>query len=281
MKIQKILESMYNKIQHSSDVRSLNILLEGDPSSGKSYLCGEFARKKNIPFVSLSMPTLIVEQATGIPYRIGDDVKQSKPAWLTELGENGLLLLDEFNAADDDVQKIFLSLLSDRRINSHQLGSKVMIVAAQNEYRQANNYKISPAVFSRFAFYPVEFDYADWRANYLPGKLNNFALSVLDKMMQKGLRFSSGEEFVKENVTTTARSVERWLLNASHESIEFLIEDAYANLSPQGVVVAHEVLMSLKDNETVANEIFKTTESSDYFMGRSSRRKKDKKIYEI
>lgn len=254
--LEYILDTQYNKLKKSVHKRNINLLFEGDPSSGKSFLIERWANKNGLPFISLSAPTLVVETLTGIPYREKKKVFYSEPYWMEILCNGGVLLIDEFNAVEDDVQKILLSLLSERRINSHVIHDDVLIVAAQNDYRQVNNYKVSPALLSRFSKYTVSFDYNDWRTNHLPTILSETALDFLDTIVKKGFTFSKGQDFVEKEICTTARSVERWLTGVEEIKEDVLMFTAQADIDDSNLIILQAHFKEIHNKKDEANSFF-------------------------
>jgi hypothetical protein len=74
-------------------------------------------------------------------------------------------------------------------------------------------------------------------------------------MVESGLEFSKGEDFLEEEPTTTARSIERWLTH-SNDNMHWLVTSAPANLSRQGAACAVNVIEGFADDVNKQNRVF-------------------------
>lgn len=143
-----------------------NILVVGDPGVGKSQVL-EGMRSDDCQVLSMTGSSTIEEYVNGIP-RVNDMgvLQYVSQQWVEDIKtfhnnhQNAMqvLFLDEFNTADPQVLKTFLTILSERRIPTlnWKLPDTVVIVAAMNPQDQNEGEPLIRPMASRFMTLRVE-----------------------------------------------------------------------------------------------------------------------------
>ena len=137
----------------------------GAPGIGKSSIVKAIAQKRGIDFIDLRLSLMDPTDLKGIPFY---DAKAhtalwAPPAFLPKEGE-GILFLDELNAAPPSVQASAYQLILDRRVGDYILPDGYAIVAAGNrEGDRGVVYKMSSPLANRFVHLHMEVDVQDWR----------------------------------------------------------------------------------------------------------------------
>lgn len=136
-----------------------NLLIVGDPGIGKSsVILGMQDAETKVTMLTGS--STYEETVNGIPYRDGELQKYTKPEWFADMqawakehpkGMN-ILFVDEFNTADDQVLKTFLSILTEHKVPTQKdaLPENTVIVAAMNPADQNNGAEFIRPLASRF-----------------------------------------------------------------------------------------------------------------------------------
>lgn len=143
-----------------------NILVVGDPGVGKSQVV-EGMRAPDCQVLSMTGSSTIEEYVNGIP-RVNEKgvLQYVSQQWVEDIKEfhqknpaaMQILLIDEFNTADPQVLKTFLTILSERRIPTldWKLPDTVVIVAAMNPQDQNEGEPLIRPMASRFMTLRVE-----------------------------------------------------------------------------------------------------------------------------
>lgn len=163
-----------------------NLLVVGDPGVGKSSVINGMA-DENTKVTMLTGSSTYEETVNGIPYRDTSNnsfAKQSYtvPEWFADMidwsdehpdGMN-ILFIDEFNTADGQVLKTFLSILTEHKIPTQKqpLPKNTVIVAAMNPQDQNNGEEFIRPLASRFITLNIESSIDSYR-DYLLGNASN------------------------------------------------------------------------------------------------------------
>lgn len=169
-----------------------NLLVLGEPGVGKSSIICGMDNGDDCKVTMLTGSSTYEETVNGIPYRDGDKQRYTVPGWFDEMQQwcdahpDGLsiLFIDEFNTADDQVIKTFLSILTERKIptQKHPLPDNTVIVAAMNPQDQNNGSEFIRPLASRFITVEIASSLESYQ-NYVLGeeKQNGDAVEVLDE----------------------------------------------------------------------------------------------------
>lgn len=141
-----------------------NVLVIGDPGVGKSQVIGSMANE-HCKITCMTGSSTIEEYVNGIPTP-GESKEEFKclkyipPVWLVDMvlwgrdhpNDMQILFIDEFNTADSQVLKTFLTILSERRIPTLNitLPDNVVLVAAMNPHDQNEGEPLIRPMASRF-----------------------------------------------------------------------------------------------------------------------------------
>ena len=138
-----------------------NILIVGNPGVGKSQVI-ESMRGPKCKVTTMTGSSTIEEYVNGIPQvnKETNVLEYIEQAWFKEMEDfaeenpdgKQILFLDEFNTADPQVLKTFLTILAERRIPTlnKSLPEQVVIVAAMNPNEQNDTERLIRPMASRF-----------------------------------------------------------------------------------------------------------------------------------
>ncbi len=208
------------------------VCLWGQHGIGKTALIHTLAERWNWP-IQVIHPAQFEEMGDllGLPYQHSDSgvpVSQfAPPAWVPRTPGPGILLIDDFNRADDRIIRGLMALLQERRLASWSLPDQWCIVLTANPDR--SDYSVTPiddAIRSRMLHLPIKFEHQAWanwaREQGLPSIGIDFILQYPTQM---------------DGQATTARTftyfLELWQqtgLDAADHA--FLTHLAYSCLSP-------------------------------------------------
>ena len=163
------------------------ICVWGQHGIGKSELIQELAKEWDWPLVYCS-PAQFEEMGdlTGLPYlnEQNDDRKQSQlapPAWIPKKEGPGILLIDDFNRADDRILRGIMPLLLQKEMISWALPENWIIILTANP--DGGYYAVTPvddALLSRMLHINMVFDAKSWalwaEKQHLPGQGIGFVL---------------------------------------------------------------------------------------------------------
>lgn len=164
-----------------------NVLVVGNPGVGKSQVIGGMA-DEDCKVTMMTGSSTIEEYVNGIPTPDERDgvrvLKYIAPEWLADMimwskkrevdGKpkgRQVLFLDEFNTADPQVLKTFLTILTERKIPTLnvELPEETVIVAAMNPQEQNDGEPLIRPMASRFMTFKVDATIDSYRA-FLLGK---------------------------------------------------------------------------------------------------------------
>lgn len=138
-----------------------NILIVGNPGVGKSQII-ESMRNDKTKVTTMTGSSTIEEYVNGIPQVNTNTncLEYIEQKWFREMTEfanenpdgTQILFLDEFNTADPQVLKTFLTILAERRIPTLNatIPEQVVIVAAMNPNDQNDTERLIRPMASRF-----------------------------------------------------------------------------------------------------------------------------------
>lgn len=147
------------------------VFIWGQPGIGKSAIVSTFSEKIGLDCVQLLGSQLSPEDIIGIPQMM-DGTFRFCPPRIIARHEPYCLFLDEFNACSIEVQKVFYTLIHDRRIGEYVMPQGSVVVAAGN---RASDHAIvnhlSSALINRMVHVHLKSNPQDWidwsKENYL------------------------------------------------------------------------------------------------------------------
>lgn len=152
--------------------------LWGPPGVGKSQVVQQTAKKMNLEIIDIRAILLDPVDLRGIP-KINDKGMSEwcAPAFLPTEGQ-GVLFLDELNAAPPLVQAACYQLILDRCIGEYQLPDGWAIIAAGNRERdRAVTHKMPSALANRFVHIDFTVDHQEWLSW---AKVNSISKTVIN-----------------------------------------------------------------------------------------------------
>ena len=139
--------------------------LWGAPGIGKSSIVRQIADDKGVGFIDLRLALMDPTDLKGIPFydKESHTALWAPPAFLPKEGE-GILFLDELNAAPPSVQASAYQLILDRKVGEYELPDGWAIVAAGNrEGDRGVTYRMPSPLANRFVHFEMEVNVEDWR----------------------------------------------------------------------------------------------------------------------
>ena len=157
-----------------------NILIVGNPGVGKSQVI-ESMRSDKCKVTTMTGSSTIEEYVNGIPQvnQVTNVLEYVEQKWFKDMEDFArenpdgmqILFLDEFNTADPQVLKTFLTILAERRIPTlnKEIPENVVIVAAMNPNDQNDTERLIRPMASRFMVLEAVSTMDTYR-QYLEGK---------------------------------------------------------------------------------------------------------------
>ena len=139
--------------------------LWGAPGIGKSSVVKEIAKSRGLEFIDLRLALMDPTDLKGIPFydKESHTALWAPPAFLPVDGE-GILFLDELNAAPPSVQASAYQLILDRQVGEYRLPDGWAIVAAGNrEGDRGVTYRMPSPLANRFVHFEMDVNVDDWR----------------------------------------------------------------------------------------------------------------------
>lgn len=144
--------------------------LHSSPAQGKSSLSKQLAEQFKLKVIDLRLTELDSTDLSGLPYFNNGKAEfmpfntfplQDTP--VPEGYEGWLIILDEFNSANQAVMAAAYKLVLDRMVGQHKLHDKVAMLACGNlESDNAIVNPMSTALISRFAHFNIDINVDDW-----------------------------------------------------------------------------------------------------------------------
>ena len=143
------------------------VMLWGPPGLGKSDLVRQIAAARKLPLIDVRAVLLDPVDLRGLPVVTNGKAQWVPPVFLPDAkrdGKEGILFLDELNAAPPSVQAACFQLVLDRRVGEYELPPGWRIIAAGNRQSdRASAQKMPTALANRFASVNVDPDVNAWQ----------------------------------------------------------------------------------------------------------------------
>lgn len=214
---------------------NLPLFIFGNIGVGKSQIVRQFHDEHvGGVFIDERASELDVTDLRGL-FRISDSGTEFVPPKqyldLTKEGVRGTLFLDEFNLANEDVQKIMYKIILDRKIQQYTISDKVFIVAAGNSQDEVSIVNdMSPALINRFLV-----------VHYKPNPQY-----IVDYLISKYKPLPEIQSFLNENKSNLIEEV-------NHEQIQFARPRNYERVIRY---LENKTSNDILENEHVQNMIY-------------------------
>lgn len=144
--------------------------LHSSPAQGKSSLSKQLAEQFKLKVIDLRLTELDSTDLSGLPYFNNGKAEfmpfNTFPLQDTPVPkgyEGWLIILDEFNSANQAVMAAAYKLVLDRMVGQHKLHDKVAMLACGNlESDNAIVNPMSTALISRFAHFNIDINVDNW-----------------------------------------------------------------------------------------------------------------------
>jgi hypothetical protein len=232
----------------------LPAFLWGSPGIGKSAIVKQIAERKQIECIDLRLTLLDPTDLRGLPVLKGDSAVWIPPAFLPKEGQ-GILFLDELNAAPPAIQASAYQLVLDRRVGEYVLPAGWSIVAAGNrDSDMAITFRMPTPLRNRFLHLDIEPHIEDWKEWALHNGIDPVIIGFLN--FRPGLLSTFGADFSAQAFATPRT----W--EYASNLLAFNLEEVELRLALGGVI----------GQETAAEfwafrELSKTLPSVDEILG--------------
>jgi replication-associated recombination protein RarA len=203
----------------------------GAQGIGKTSIIKQLAKENDLGFVHLHLATQEVGDLVGLLIPEGNGkVTHAKPAWFPTSGK-GIIFLDEFNRATNDVLNACFSLMTEKTIHTHKLPDGWHVVAAGNYQTNAFNVTDTSdaALMSRFC----HIDFNPSKEEFVMFAEDNEAFTVASFIRTHG-ELLEVEHKEKLNMSTITPDRRAWLNMIApletEESIENMRYSLYAGI---------------------------------------------------
>jgi hypothetical protein len=157
-----------NAMLHHYIDADIPVFIAGAPGIGKSDIVKQVAGERGLPLIDVRALLLEAIDLRGLPFIDNGIAVWSKPDFLPRLdrdGNDGVLFLDELNAASQSVQAACYQLVLNRRVGEYELPSGWRIIAAGNRAKDKAAAQAMPTpLANRFAHITLEPDLDAWLA---------------------------------------------------------------------------------------------------------------------
>lgn len=159
--------------------------LHSSPGIGKSSVGHQLGKEQNLLVIDLRLTEMEPSDFSGLPFRDGAYASflpfKSFPTEETVIPdgyEGWLIIIDEFNSANESLQAAAYKFILDHMVGQHKLHPKVLKMACGNlESDNAIVNPMSSALISRFAHFYIELshkDFMEWAAGTIDIRITSF-----------------------------------------------------------------------------------------------------------
>lgn len=155
------------------------VFVHGPPGIGKSYIVQELAKERSWELRDVRLSQLDAVDLRGIPALSEGKTAWMPPVFLPDSGE-GILFLDELNAAPPSVQAAIYQLVLDRKIGEYELPKNWRIACAGNRINDKGIvFRLPSPLVNRMVHLVVEARFEDFKAWAIPQGIHPFITGFL------------------------------------------------------------------------------------------------------
>ena len=183
MRPNHLLAILQQEFNNAATGHHTPVMIWGAPGIGKSQLISQIGQQQQAPVIDIRLSQMEPSDLRGIPFRKDDLVEWATPAILpneSRHGAQGILFLDEINAAPPSVSAAAYQLILDRRLGEYQVPDGWVIFAAGN--RQGDRgvtYSMPAPLANRFSHFELETNLDDWVAWAYKNKIDETVIAFL------------------------------------------------------------------------------------------------------
>jgi hypothetical protein len=174
------------------------VFLWGPPGIGKSDLVRELSKVTERDFVDIRLSTLDPVDLRGLPQI---DALESLTKWLPPdflphgSSSQGILFLDEINAAPPSVQASAYQLILDRKLGNYEVPDNWMVIAAGNRLSDRSiSFRLPSALANRFTHIEIIANPNDWYSWAWKNDIDPFVISFLRYQPDLLLQFNPSNQ---------------------------------------------------------------------------------------
>lgn len=197
------------------------VFIWGPPGAGKTQVVNQFEFMLSLPVTDFRAVLFDPVDLRGLPFLKGGRSKWAPPEFLPTKGD-GILFIDELNAAPPLVQAACYQLVLDRKLGEYELPKGYAVFAAGNrETDRAVTSRMPSALANRFLHLDFEIDLNDWVQWALKNKIETPVIAFL--RFRPGLLHDFSPQ-AKEKAFPSPRSwefVSKILSSKPEQSIEY------------------------------------------------------------
>ncbi|MEO0338493.1 MAG: AAA family ATPase [Bacteroidota bacterium] len=153
----------------------------GEHGIGKTQIVKDFAKKQGWSFVSIALAQFEeMGDLLGMPQVENNQTIFRKPSWVPDQFGPGILLLDDFNRADERIIRGIMPLLQEGRLMSWALPPDWHIILTANP--DVGDYSVTPldeAVSSRMLHFELKFALKAWLTWAKDAKYPNWLIDFI------------------------------------------------------------------------------------------------------
>jgi hypothetical protein len=157
------------------------LFIHGSPGIGKSYIVADIARKKGLELVDIRLSQLDPVDLRGVP-----SIEAGRTVWMPpvffpeDLDSEGILFLDELNAAPPSVQAAIYQLVLNRRLGEYTLPKGWRIICAGNRISDRGVvFRLPTPLANRMVHLHLEARFEDFKAFAIGAGIHHYILGFL------------------------------------------------------------------------------------------------------
>ena len=160
----------------------------GSPGIGKSNMVAQLRERLGVNLIDQRFSQMDPTDVRGLPMTLQEGMEwwttYAIPGFLPRLerdGEEGILLLDEFNQAPQAVQAAGHQLILDRRLGDYVLPPGWLVIAAGNKIDdRAQAIRMSTSLSNRFKNVDVDVDVNEWKLWGRKAKMDPVIIALIN-----------------------------------------------------------------------------------------------------